>query len=171
MPRDYKRDVGGWRDSPAYKEAECDHCHKPFKQKSWNHKFCSTGCKGKHKYTSLVVSTDTQYASISGDWGRYMSRLLYFNGRKRDELTREVLLQKLEDQEYRCALTGVELTCLLEKGKRFKTNASVDRIIPGGSYSKDNIQLVCQAVNYWRSDTNLEEFVEWCRKVVEKADA
>jgi len=169
MPRDYK--VGGYRDSDKYKTVKCAVCDTTFKQRTWHHKYCSDTCKGKVKYVTGEVTTESQYKEISGNWDRYLSRLLYFNGRKRDHLTRDILKDKLKEQNYRCALTGIELTCLLEKGKRFRTNASIDRIVPGGEYSEDNIQLVCQAVNYWRSDLPVSEFVEWCRKVVENADA
>jgi len=46
-------------------------------------------------------------------------------------------------------------------------NASLDRIEAGGPYIKENIQLVCTALNSWRADTELEEFKWWCRKVTE----
>jgi hypothetical protein len=64
-------------------------------------------------------------------------------------------------------LSGIPLTCTLEVGKRFKTNASIDRIIAGESYSMGNIQLVCSALNSWRGDTDLKEFIWFCQKVTE----
>lgn len=33
------------------------------------------------------------------------------------------------------------------------------------NYKEDNIQLVCRALNSWRADVSVEEFVEWCREV------
>ena len=96
-----------------------------------------------------------------------MSRLLYAAGRKRDKLTRNDLLEVLESQNYKCAISGIDLTCSLEKGTRFWTNASVDRIVAGGPYTKENIQLVCRAVNSWRSDLPVDVFLEVCRKVAE----
>jgi hypothetical protein len=92
--------------------------------------------------------------------------LLYHGGRKRDKLTREILLAQLEKQDYKCALTGVPLTCKLDKGDVCPTNASVDRIQAGGPYTADNIQMVCRAVNFFRSNLSVPEFVDWCRKVV-----
>ena len=53
------------------------------------------------------------------------------------------------------------------EGVTFKTNASIDRIIAGGEYTKDNIQLVCAALNSWRADTDLQEFIWFCKKVTE----
>jgi len=63
-------------------------------------------------------------------------------------------------------LTGVELTCNLNKGMICETNASIDRILAGGNYEKNNVQLVCAAVNRLRTNMSVEEFIEWCRKVV-----
>lgn len=75
-------------------------------------------------------------------------------------------MAQLEKQKFKCALSGVQLTCKLEKGINFPTNASVDRVVAGGSYTPDNIQIVCRALNAWRNDTTVADFVEWCRLVV-----
>ena len=115
------------------------------------------------------MTTETQYQTISGDWNRYFSRLCC-RSRKRIGLTREDLLDTLEKQEYKCALSGVQLTCKLEKGTRFLTNASIDRIEAGGPYIKENVQLVCSVLNSFRTDTDLEEFIWWCKKVAEYND-
>jgi hypothetical protein len=96
---------------------------------------------------------------------------MYYGGRKRDALSREIILEQLEKQDYRCALSGVQLTCILEKGVTTQTNASIDRINAGGAYTSDNIQMVCVALNHWRADTAVPDFVEWCRKVVNFHDS
>jgi hypothetical protein len=70
-------------------------------------------------------------------------------------------------QNYRCALTGKELTCILEVGQKCSTNASIDRIDAGGSYQEENIQLVCAAVNSFRNKISLPEFIAWCKAVTE----
>jgi hypothetical protein len=150
----------------VFKPRKCDVCETTFVPCSGSHRFCSSSCKGKWKYITGQASTENQYKIISGNWKRYVSRLLYFNGRKRVGLTQEILLKKLESQNYRCALSGRKLTCQLEKGTTFPTNASVDRITAGGSYTEDNIQLVCRAVNSFRNNRSVEDFVEWCRDVV-----
>ena len=95
---------------------------------------------------------------------------MYYGGRKRDKLSRDIILAQLEKQGYKCALSGVPLTCELQIGKRTKTNASIDRIEAGGAYTADNIQMVCRALNSWRADTAIPDFVNWCRKVVEHHD-
>jgi len=161
----------GWNHENAnWKDKNCVVCDKLFKPKSGPHKFCSAECKGKWPYITGRVTTESQYESISGNWDRYLSRLLYYGGRKRDLLTKEDLMDKLEEQNYKCALSGIPLTCILKKGVKVKTNASVDRIEAGGPYTKDNVQLVCRALNHWRADTEIDEFVDFCRAVVKHFD-
>jgi endogenous inhibitor of DNA gyrase (YacG/DUF329 family) len=157
-----------WKEATS---TNCAMCGKEMHQKMRTHRFCSKQCKGKWKYYAGEVSTDSQYERISGNWPRYLARLLYFGGRKRDLLTRDILMAQLIKQDYKCALSGLPLTCTMQKGVKTKTNVSVDRIVAGGTYSANNIQLVCQALNAWRNDTNIDEFVEWCRAVVTFNDA
>lgn len=161
--------MAGWyHDTANWKPKLCAVCSSEFIPKSGSHRFCTAKCKGKWQYISGRNSTENQYRVISGNWKRYCSRLLYYAGRKRDKLTVEVLLEKLAKQNYLCALTGKPLTCTLEKGNRSLTNASIDRIMAGGPYTSDNIQMVCRAVNLWRGDIPIPEFVDWCRLVVQR---
>jgi predicted RNA-binding Zn-ribbon protein involved in translation (DUF1610 family) len=144
---------------------DCVSCGKPFELLQRQQKFCCSACKGAYKYITRNVTTQSQYEGISGNWSRYLSRLLYAAGRKRDNLTREELFEILENQNYNCAISGLPLTCNLEVGTKFWSNASVDRIEAGASYTPDNIQLVCRAVNSWRSDMPLSLFISVCKAV------
>lgn len=159
--------MAGWNHDGCFKERLCDVCGIEFKPVSGAHRFCSDQCKGKWKYITGEGSTENQYKKISGNWDRYLPRLLNTHGRKRDGLTTDILKELLEEQDYKCALSGVELTCNLEKGTICLSNASVDRIEAGGPYTKDNIQLVCRAVNSFRMDKTIEEYIWWCKKVTE----
>ena len=160
--------MSGWNHANAnWKPKKCAVCETEFTPKSGVHKFCSAQCKGKWKYITGVMTTDSQYKLISGNWNRYVARLVYYGGRKRDKLDAATILAQLEKQNYLCALSGVPLTCKLEKGTVSQTNASIDRIEAGGPYTADNIQIVCRALNHWRSDTSVQDFVEWCRRVVQ----
>lgn len=159
--------MSGWHHTNAnWKPKKCGVCAADFIPKSGAHKFCSESCKGKWQYISGRVTTESQYKLISGNWERYISRLLA-RSERRAVLTREEVMELLKAQEYRCALSGVPLTCTLEKGTRAPANASLDRIRAGGPYTIDNLQLVCRVLNSWRSDTPLDEFVDWCHKVAE----
>lgn len=146
----------------------CPVCSVAFTQSNNSHKYCSVGCKREQYRTNGPETTERQYALISGNWKKYFTRLCSKSFR-RDLLSKEDCIEILQTQEYKCALTGVELTCVLKKGEVCKTNASIDRIDPKGPYTKENVQLVCAAINKFRIDTPLEEFIEWCRKVTNHA--
>lgn len=147
-------------------KTSCPSCTKQFEKKRSTHRFCSSECKGKHKYQSGKITTKIQYSYISGNWERYLNRLTF--KRRRDVgLTAEVLMDLLVSQNYRCALTGKEMTCILEVGSKCPTNASIDRKNAGGPYTKDNVQLVCAAVNSFRVNMPIAEFVAWCKAVAE----
>ena len=145
------------------KQKECAVCGSLFFPNSGVNKYCSIACKTKKNQQSGSMTVKAQYERISGNWYRYFSRLL-IHGRK-DTLTRDDLLNCLEKQKGLCAMSGIPLTCQLEQGKRFTTNASIDRIEAGGPYSPDNIQLVCAALNSFRKDTQLDEFFWFCEQV------
>ena len=157
----------GWHhDNANWKPKTCPICSTEFTPTGGHHRFCSTPCRGKWKYVTGQHSTANQYKKISGNWERYCARLLYYGGRRRDKLTRDIIMAQLIRQDYRCAITGRLLTCALEVGTKCRTNATVDRIAAGGAYTADNIQLVCRAINSFRNNTPLPEFVDWCRAVV-----
>jgi len=158
--------MAGWtsKHKDNFKLKKCDNCNIEFKPKSGIHKYCSEKCKGAYKYISGSVTTETQYEKINKSWRRYLQRILYCRKRK-NKITVDELLSILEKQKYLCALSGVPLTGYLEKGKTIKTNASIDRIVAGGEYSVNNVQLVCVALNKYRCDTELKEFIDWCKKV------
>lgn len=158
---------GGWRGYNVFKPKVCPICDTTFKPYCGGQKYCSTECglePAKRHW-----ETDAQYKLISGNWSKYFSRLVGQHGR-RGQITRDELLQKLEDQNYLCALTGIPMTCELRKGTKCWTNASLDRIEAGGTYQYNNVQLVCRFVNGFRREIPVEEFIEWCRKVIEYND-
>ncbi len=148
---------------------KCKICETEYTPVRHNHVYCSKTCKRiQARKAGGAESTERQYMLISGNWEKYFGRLCLKSFR-RELLTKNDCMEILEKQNYRCALTGIELTCILEKGKVCKTNASIDRIDPKGGYTKNNIQLVCAAINKFRIDTPLDEFIDWCKKVANYA--
>jgi len=145
----------------------CAICGTEFFRLAFNHKYCSLPCKRRGAQNTGCESTPSQYRLISGNWSKYYNRLRCQKGRQ--GLTLDTLLGLHATQGGRCALTGVEMTCQLEKGTKCPTNASIDRINPKGEYTVENIQLVCAVINKFRIDTSVEDFVGWCRKVAQHA--
>lgn len=81
--------------------------------------------------------------------------------KKAGRVTRKQLMDLLQEQNYRCALTGVELT---------PETASVDHKIPlqqGGNHSIANLHIVEHRINWAKGTMTVEEFLEMCRRVVE----
>jgi DNA-binding CsgD family transcriptional regulator len=69
------------------------------------------------------------------------------------------LLELIETQEYRCALSGVELT---------PDTAALDHIVPradGGEHVLSNVQWLHGDVNRAKGTLSNEEFVKLCRRV------
>ena len=141
----------------------CPVCGNDFVARSGVHKFCTETCKGKAKYLNGAVTTKRQYEQISGNWSRYFDRLL--GKGRRGVLSRQDLLDKLEEQDGLCALSGIPLTNTLTQGTRYQNNASIDRIEAGGTYAPYNIQLVCSALNGFRRDCTVTEFIKYCEAV------
>lgn len=76
-----------------------------------------------------------------------------------ESFTYEYLLELLEKQNRRCAITGVEFTHHYEHDG---TNVSVDRIDSNKPYAAGNVQLVCLAVNYMKHRMSNEQLGKWC---------
>ena len=161
--------MAGWHhDNAEWVQRPCILCGTVFTPNSGAQKFCAIPCKRKYARSCGSETTSAQYELISGNWTKYFGRLCALK-RRQGVITREDCLQILEKQQGLCALSGVPMTCTLVKGQLTKTNASLDRIDPKGSYSRDNVQLVCAVLNKFRVDTPLSEFIGWCRKVADHA--
>lgn len=151
----------------AFEATNCKTCEKIFTPLSPNHCYCCKTCKRIwYRKNGGSESTERQYKLISGNWEKYFNRLCS-RSFGREDLNYKDLVKLLEEQNYKCSLSGETLTCILEKGKINKTNASIDRIDPKGLYTIDNIHLVCAVLNKLRIDTPLDEFITWCKKVTE----
>lgn len=78
-----------------------------------------------------------------------------------ETITRKQIMDLLERQKYRCALTGWELT---------PQTASIDHVQPlgrGGDHHIDNAQIVEWRINQAKGSMTNEEFIEMCRAVAD----
>jgi hypothetical protein len=77
----------------------------------------------------------------------------------REVLTLAELRDILRRQNFRCALTGQQLT---------PTNFALDHIVPvisGGDFTAGNAQLVLKSVNRAKNTMSEQDFIEMCRQV------
>ena len=77
----------------------------------------------------------------------------------------DYLLHLWDEQKELCALSGIHMTYIIRKG-RIPTNVSIDRIDSTKGYTKNNIHLVCMAVNQMKSDLTIEELIYFCKNIV-----
>ncbi len=93
-----------------------------------------------------------------------MSKLKGEDFKSTDRPTAKRIRRLVEMQDYRCALTGIPLA---------PDDANLDHIVPiaaGGKHQMNNVQVVHKTINQMKSTLAQDEFVEWCRHVVEHAD-
>lgn len=95
------------------------------------------------------------------------------------EVTIDEAWALFEEQQRRCALTGVELTMYQyvdlpadpsrggTTGRRVNGTASLDRINSSLGYIEGNVQWVHKYVNAMKLDHNQDEFIRWCALVVQ----
>ena len=137
----------------------CKTCNKKFETIHPKYMCCSAQC-GK------INKVLTRYVKENGNWDVYFKHLL---SKKKGTLTSLGLIKMLDEQDGKCALSGVKLTCIRIRGKVSTTNASIDRINAGEEYNEDNVQLVCRAVNSFRNNLTVADFINWCKKVAKNA--
>ncbi|MCD0459152.1 HNH endonuclease [Roseiconus lacunae] len=80
---------------------------------------------------------------------------------KANRITSKQLFDLLNEQQFRCALTGEKLK---------PSTVEADHIIPlekGGQNCIENIQLVLGEINRMKSTMDQDRFVELCTKVAE----
>lgn len=82
-----------------------------------------------------------------------------------DAVRQSDLMRLVEAQQYRCALSGIELT---------PETAALDHITPitnGGEHSIANLQWLNCEVNRMKGMLSVEVFIDICRRVSATADA
>ena len=71
----------------------------------------------------------------------------------------------LTKQDWKCAITGKAIM-LPSRTKGEETTASLDRIDSTKGYTLDNIQWVHKRINWMKSNMSMNEFVDFCKAVV-----
>ena len=81
------------------------------------------------------------------------------------EVDAEYLICLGKKQNWKCALTGVDLQFVPGKGKKNPFICTIDRIDSGKGYIKRNVQLLSWIANQCKGTYNQLDFVHMCKQV------
>lgn len=121
-------------------------------------------CISKNSRSRYIETNykDKIYTKIYGSYEQYF--LVQLKRRDRIKtLSLNDCLEMLKNQNGKCALTG--LSFVLEPKNPYLP--TLDRIESGGSYTKENVRLVCNAANSFRNKWSDKIFFEICERVSE----
>jgi hypothetical protein len=124
-------------------------------------------CVGSTHYPETRRSAAIHYNGLRTIFLKKLYRLRNLNRGEKKKLTVELTIQqlygKLVEQNFKCALSGVDLN-VLHIGPT-ASNASIDRIDSTKNYTIDNIQWVHKDVNKMKNDFSQKRFIEVCKLV------
>lgn len=84
------------------------------------------------------------------------------------EISYEYATQIIEQQNFRCALSGQPITLISEGGyRRHKQTASIDRKDNDKGYVEGNVQWVHKDINKMKHALTEERFIEMCTAVAQ----
>ncbi|NEI73379.1 hypothetical protein GR212_27885 [Rhizobium lusitanum] len=107
---------------------------------------------------SIVAMRMSVENTVKNANGQLVQRVLKNKELRMTSQQLEALIrQLLAQQDNRCALTGIPLQF---QGQHHDKNLlpSLDRKDSNGHYEGGNLQVVCQFINFWKGDTDNEEF-------------
>ena len=80
-------------------------------------------------------------------------------------IVKEDLHKIYNKQKGICKYSGIEMKHLKDGTGYHLDNISIDRIDNTKGYVKGNIALVCLAVNMMKYTLELDELIDWCKKI------
>jgi len=108
--------------------------------------------------TSILAMCLSVENTVKNANGQIVQRILKNKELRMTSAELRTLIASLLDlQDNRCALTGIPLQFLDSETDK-NLLASVDRIDSAGHYEVGNLQVVCQFINFWKSDCDNAEF-------------
>jgi hypothetical protein len=131
--------------------------------------------RGGKSTCCITCANEKHYKGLGNISSTFFSRILE-GARVRNidvSITIEYILDLLEKQEYKCALSDIPL--IMSKSfskdrtdKISSTTASLDRIDSSKGYIEDNVQWVHKHVNKMKNKFNESYFIEICKKISQK---
>jgi hypothetical protein len=109
-------------------------------------------------YSSRVAKKTAKYGNTLAGAVTTMLSLSKNRAKGNDlehSLEREDLFELWDEQDGKCAISGLEMTT--ERGSLKKV--SLDKIDPTGGYARNNVQLVCKWANFAKNGATNEEIL------------
>jgi hypothetical protein len=155
----------------------CD-CGNTKEAETWNlknSKVVSCGCRSKEAAIERsLLGNESPGWQGTKDIPRRVYSACKTNAEKRGipfNLTIEDIQEVFENQKGLCRYTQLPITFeqprITGTNRRYKSNASIDRIDSNKSYTKDNIQLVEKRVNMMKWKLTEEEFLDLAKMINE----
>ena len=123
------------------------------------------GYRGTNKIKKVDISDRNLMSLIRSRLNEARQRAVKFN-KPIPNLDDDFLLDLLNKQNRKCALTGIKL--VLQKDNPL--SPSLDQIEPGKGYTKNNVQWLSWAANRAKGDLDTHDFVTMCKRIVEVSE-
>jgi hypothetical protein len=128
------------------------------------HYWCKECFLKKQKIQKYHIETESRFITRLISTCKTMS---VHRGKRHPErgafdIDRNFINNLKESQNNKCAVSGVELSWKHNS----KNKVSIDRIDSSKGYTKDNVRLVTQQVNYAISNFEYSWFLDMCKNVV-----
>ena len=102
--------------------------------------------------------------------GKYYGRIK--RGAKKRNIVFDVEIEYfnklLVEQNFKCKLSGLEISFSHSKKDNYKATASIDRIDSNKGYIKGNLQWINKNVNLMKNHFNQDYFLEICERITEQ---
>ena len=110
----------------------------------------------------------TGHGDISGAYWHKIQRSTSNRNKKIDFLiTIEEAWEIFQQQNGRCAISGIKITLVRNNDKSRQQTASPDRINSSLPYRKDNFQWVHKRINRLKNELTMSELFYWTRQIYE----
>lgn len=153
---------------------------EPYKTGGENHRFLCPLCEKEFLCTPYRICRKltrscgcfikTKRIGTEFVSGLYYGKIKY-SAKERNiqfDVSLEYLSNLLVQQNFKCALSGIELTYgYTGRKNKHRLTLSLDRIDSTKGYIEGNVQWVHKNINFMKSNLNQDKFFEYCKKIVE----
>lgn len=158
----------------AQDKKTCSVCRKSKPMEQFEPKVRPTGTVSYRK-TCRSCYQKKRYQNVTQDPYKFLAliftQLKSSRKKKRPDLKWNITLDDVidvwDEQEGRCALSGVLMTHAKDGQGKKELNASLDRILPHEGYVVGNIQLVTHRVNIMKHNLSEDMFFWWCKNIID----